>query len=82
MVLELADFRPLQVGGPTVMPCGLRGFGQWLRRGCLWLELLLLTMLPVSVEPLAKMKIMSPQEPSSSSLEVEEPNWRRAMGVP
>lgn len=80
----------LGVGGfQTAAGWGTDGDALWLKRlrsvvakKVVVLELLLLTMLPVSVEPLAKMKIMSPQEPSSSSLEVEEPNWRRAMGVP
>lgn len=44
--------------------------------------MMLLTILPVSVEPLAKMNTTSPQEPFSSSLDVEEPLiWRRVMGL-
>lgn len=72
----------LGVGGfQTAAGWGSNGDALWFERlrsvvakRLFVVELRVLTMLPVSVEPLAKMKIMSPQEPSSSSLEVEEPN--------
>jgi hypothetical protein len=61
----MADFRSLQVAGPTVDPFEMLARGNFQRSA--FAEL---TMLPISVEPRAKIKITGLQLPLVSSFDV------------